>query len=78
MPTYSDMLSISDLKGIEKESRSKLLGILLTYLGYEYGPQFVRDLWKRSKCKWSDFIVDGSVEQFLDTNVSIKAIQIIY
>lgn len=67
------MLSISDLKGIAEEgARAKLLGVLLTYLGYEYGPQFVRDLWKRSKCKWDDFAVN-SVEQFLDSNVSIRS-----
>lgn len=67
---FNDVITLDDLKKTHDESRAKLLGILLNYLGYEYGPQYVRDLWKRSKCKWDQFIVDGNVDQFIESNVS--------
>lgn len=47
-----------------------MLGCLLPFLAYEYGPQYVRDLWKRSDCKWEQFVVDGSVNEFVEQNVS--------
>lgn len=71
------MLSISDLKNVDDESRGKLLGKLLPYLGYDGGPQFLRDLWKRSKCTWEDFVVDGDVKRFIESNVSIRVVVVV-
>lgn len=65
-------MTLNDLKNTAEESRAKLLGILLTFLAYEYGPQYVRDLWKRSKCKWEQFVVNDNVEAFLERYVSLK------
>lgn len=64
-------MTIHDLKDTAEESRSKVLGSLLTYLAYEYGPQYVRDLWKRSKCKFSDFVLNDEVEKFVEKYVSV-------
>lgn len=52
-----------------EESRAKILASLLPFMAYEYGPQFVRDLWKRSDCKWEQFANDGSIDRFVEQNV---------
>lgn len=64
-------MTINDLKDTAEESRSKVLGSLLTYLAYGYGPQYVRNLWNRSKCKFSDFVPDDDVENFVEKYVCI-------
>lgn len=66
---FNNNITLNDLKNMAEESRAKLLGILLPFLAYEYGPQFVRDLWKRSDCKWEQF--DSNVEQYLERYVRI-------
>lgn len=64
-------MTINDLKDTAEDSRSKVLGSLLTYLAYAYGPQYVRNLWKRSKCKFSDFVPNDEVEKFVEKYVSV-------
>lgn len=68
---FNDIITLNELKNMAEESRAKLLGILLPFMAYEYGPQYVRDLWKRSDCKWEQF--DSDVEQFLEQYVSNMA-----
>ncbi|XP_055299644.1 eukaryotic translation initiation factor 4 gamma 3-like [Sitodiplosis mosellana] len=63
---FNNLITLDDLKNTDKKSRAKLLGCLLPYLAYEYGPQYVRDLWKQSDCKWEQFVVDGSVDKFVE------------
>lgn len=70
-PVFENIMTINDLKDTAEESRSKVLGSLLTYLGYAYGPQYVRNLWKRSKCKFSDFVPNDEVEKFVEKYVSV-------
>lgn len=53
---------------IENQLGNKLLRNLLKYLAYEYGPQFVRDLWKESNCEWKDFLNEDPKE-FIRENV---------
>lgn len=67
MAFLKGIITINDLKNTAEESRAKLLGNLLRYMASEYGPQFVRDVWQRSQCKWEHF--DRSVNEFLDTYV---------
>lgn len=69
MAFFKGIITLNDLKNTAEESRAKLLGILLHFMAYEYGPQSVRDLWKRSNCKWEQF--DSNVDQFLEQYVSI-------
>lgn len=68
---FKDIITLNDLKNMAEDSRAKILGSLLPFLAYEYGPQYVRVLWKRSGCKWEDFVVDGSIDKFVEQNVSI-------
>lgn len=68
---FNGIITLNELKNMAEESRAKLLGILLPFMAYEYGPQYVRDLWKRSDCKWEQF--DSDVEQFLKQYVSKMA-----
>lgn len=69
MAFFNGIVTLNDLKNMAEESRGKILGELLPFMAYEYGPQYVRKLWKQSGCKWEQF-VDGDVNQFLDRNVS--------
>ncbi|XP_036223124.2 eukaryotic translation initiation factor 4 gamma 3 isoform X2 [Bactrocera oleae] len=42
-----------------------------TYLDYclsQIGPSFTRSMWKKSNCKWTDFMPDGDVHSFIQTN----------
>lgn len=55
-------------------AKGKLLGALLPHLAYEYGPQYVRDLWKQSKCKWDQFVEADKVNSFIERHVSIQLI----
>lgn len=55
---------------IKQGSGGDLLGSLLTYLAYEYGPQYARDLWNKSKCRWQQF-VNNNVEEFIEKYVSL-------
>lgn len=68
MAFFKNIITLNDLKNTAEDSRAKILGILLPFMAYEYGPQFVRDLWKRSECKWEQFVVD--VDEFVERNVS--------
>jgi len=68
VPFFKDIITLNDLKNTAEESRAKLLGILLPFMAYEYGPQYVRDLWKRSDCKWEQFVVNGNVDEFVERN----------
>lgn len=68
MAFFNGIITLNELKSMAEESRAKLLGLLLPFMAYEYGPQYVRDLWKRSDCKWEQF--DSDVEQFLEQYVS--------
>lgn len=65
---FSGVVTLNDLKNMDEESRGKILGALLPFMAYEYGPHFVRNLWKQSGCKWEQF--DTNVDQFLERNVS--------
>lgn len=70
MAFFKNIITLKDLKNTAEDSRATILGILLPFMAYEYGPQFVRDLWKRSECKWEQFVVDGNVDKFVEENVS--------
>lgn len=67
---FEKLITLNDLKNTAEESRGTILKCLLPFLAYEYGPQFVRDLWKRSNCKWEQFVVNGNVNEFVEENVS--------
>lgn len=69
---FNDIITLNELKNMAEESRAKLLGKLLPFMAYEYGPKYVRDLWKRSDCKWEQF--DSDVEQFLEQYVGKMAV----
>lgn len=62
-------LKVAASRLIESKLGKKLLRNLLKYLAYEYDPQFVRDLWKESKCEWKDFLNDEDPKEFIRENV---------
>lgn len=72
MALFSGVVTLNDLKNMDEESRGKILGVVLPFMAYEYGPHFVRNLWKQSGCKWEQF--DTNVDQFLERNVSQKIV----
>ncbi|XP_031622161.1 eukaryotic translation initiation factor 4G isoform X2 [Contarinia nasturtii] len=66
---FSNIITLNDLKNTAEESRAKILASLLPFMAYEYGPQYLRDLWKRSDCKWEQFVADGSdIANFVEQN----------
>lgn len=67
---FHNIITLNDLRNMAEEPRARILGILLPFMAYEYGPQYVRDLWKRSECKWEQFVVSGNVDEFVEQNVS--------
>lgn len=69
-----DVISLSELPTIATEliranGGGKLIGALLVHLAYEYGPFYARDLWKRSKLQWQQFVKDD-VKEFIQRYVS--------
>lgn len=63
------MISLSELQEIATElikanGGGKLIGALLVHLAYEYGPCYPRDIWKRSKLQWQQFVRDD-VQEFI-------------
>lgn len=68
------MISLSELKDvatglINVNGGGKLIGALLVHIAYEYGPFYARDLWKRSKLQWQQFVKDDEKE-FIQRYVS--------
>lgn len=56
--------------GLIKANRGgELIGALLVHLAYEYGPCYARDLWRRSDCRWQQFVQDD-VKEFIQQYVS--------
>lgn len=68
---FNEIITLNELKNTAEDSRAKILGILLPFMAYAYGPQYVRDLWKKSNCKWEQFVGSGNVDQFIEQNVSV-------
>lgn len=70
-----NIIKLNELKAaahklIESNLGRKLLSHLLKYLAYEYGPQYVRNLWAESRCQWKDFLNDDDPKEFIKENVS--------
>lgn len=70
------MISLTELQDIAAElikanGGGKLIGALLVHLAYEYGPYYARDLWKRSKLQWQQFVKDD-VKEFIQRYVSLN------
>lgn len=68
------MISLNELQNIATElikanGGGKLIGPLIVHLAYEYGPFYARDLWKRSKLQWQQFVNDD-VKEFIQRCVS--------
>lgn len=68
------VINLSELKEsgnelFESNVGGKLIRDLLKHLAYEFGPEFVRDLWKNSKCSFSHF-VKTDIKAFVQENVS--------
>lgn len=69
-----NVLTLSELKTcaadvIKQEAGGDLLGSMLSHLAYEFGPQYVRDLWSKSECQWQQFVSDD-FEDFIAKYVS--------
>lgn len=70
-----NLLTVSDLwnKNLKESSPSSMgKKFLKTYLQYctrEVGPNFTRSMWQKFDMRWSDFMEDSEVANFIETNV---------
>ncbi|KAH8398901.1 hypothetical protein KR222_005988 [Zaprionus bogoriensis] len=68
------LLTVSDLwnKNLRDNSPSsmgkKFLKTYLTYCTREVGPNFTRNMWQKFSMRWSDFMPDSEVIDFIESN----------
>ncbi|XP_017853564.1 eukaryotic translation initiation factor 4 gamma 1 isoform X1 [Drosophila busckii] len=66
-----EILTISDLWNQNLSCSNmgkKFLKTYLTYCAREIGPNFTRSMWKRFNMRWSDFMSDNEVNDFIESN----------
>jgi len=69
------VLTVSDLwtKSLQDNPSSMGKNFLKTYLTYctrEVGPNFTRNMWQKFNMRWSDFMPESEVIDFIESNVS--------
>lgn len=70
-----NLLTVSDLwnKNLQENSPStmgkKFLKTYLQYCTREVGPNFTRNMWKKFNMRWSDFMAESEISDFVESNV---------
>lgn len=68
--TVSDLWNETLRDNSEPGMGKKFLKTYLTYCTREVGPNFTRNMWKQFNMRWSDFMPDNEVIDFIESNVS--------
>lgn len=68
--TINDLWNTQLRESSEPTFRKKFLKTFLQYCTREVGPSFTRNMWKKNHFKWSNFIDENEIDQFIETNVS--------
>ena len=65
-----DDLWINELKADNFSLGQRFIKTFLIYCTQNIGPSFTRDMWLSSTLKFSDFMEENEIENFIKTNVN--------
>lgn len=68
--TITDLWNKNALDSSQLKMGKKFLHCFLTYCTREVGPSFTHSIWKKFNMRWSDYMPDNEVSDFIKSNVS--------